>query len=78
MMLKLPTNLWWMKLSNKALKLCLENMKKSLQAPKVATNSKERIKYIYVIKLGSLQNKRQNQQQALLKDVVAEKTKQKQ
>ncbi|GAA9094778.1 hypothetical protein TW0001_13030 [Helicobacter pylori] len=40
-------------------------MKKSPQAPKVAINSKERIKYIYVIKLGSLQNKRQNQQQAL-------------
>ncbi|BEE29599.1 hypothetical protein ATCC49503_11190 [Helicobacter pylori] len=71
-----------MKLSNKALKLCLENMKKSPQAPKVAINSRERIKYIhvtkYVTKLGSLQNKRQNQQQALLKDVVAEKTKQKQ
>ncbi|GAA9337611.1 hypothetical protein TH0460_10220 [Helicobacter pylori] len=69
-----------MKLSNKALKLCLENMKKSPQAPKVAINSRERIKYIYVyvIKLGSLQNKRQNQQQTLLKDVVAEKTKQKQ
>ncbi|GAA6801833.1 hypothetical protein HpHCM69_09540 [Helicobacter pylori] len=57
-----------MKLSNKALKLCLENMKKSPQAPKVAINSKERIKYIYVIKLGSLQNKRQNQQQALLRE----------
>ncbi|GAA8963242.1 hypothetical protein EKB8_13050 [Helicobacter pylori] len=55
-----------MKLSNKALKLCLESMKKSPQAPKVAINSKERIKYIYVTKLGSLQNKRQNQQQALL------------
>lgn len=41
-------------------------MKKSPQAPKVAINSKERIKYIYVTKLGSLQNKRQNQQQALL------------
>ncbi|GAA7881441.1 hypothetical protein HpMS197_07270 [Helicobacter pylori] len=70
-----------MKLSNKALKLCLESMKKSPQAPKVAINSRERIKYIYVIyviKLGSLQNKRQNQQQALLEDVVAEKTKQKQ
>ncbi len=40
-------------------------MKKSPQAPKVAINSKERIKYIYVTKLGSLQNKRQNQQQAL-------------
>ncbi|WRA40010.1 hypothetical protein KVL00_02455 [Helicobacter pylori] len=57
-------------------------MKKSPQAPKVAINSKERIKYIYVTKyvtkLGSLQNKRQDQQQALLKDVVAEKTKQKQ
>ncbi len=57
-------------------------MKKSPQAPKVAINSRERIKYIhvtkYVTKLGSLQNKRQNQQQALLKDVVAEKTKQKQ
>ncbi len=48
-------------------------MKKSPQAPKVAINSKERIKYIYVTKLGSLQNKRQNQQQALLEDVVAEK-----
>ncbi|GAA8905827.1 hypothetical protein HpEKA34_00360 [Helicobacter pylori] len=71
-----------MKLSNKAPKLCLENMKKSPQAPKVAINSRERIKYIhvtkYVTKLGSLQNKRQNQQQALLEDVVAEKTKQKQ
>ncbi|WP_000996850.1 hypothetical protein [Helicobacter pylori] len=32
----------------------------------MAINSKERIKYIYVTKLGSLQNKRQNQQQALL------------
>ncbi len=57
-------------------------MKKSPQAPKVAIDSRERIKYIhvtkYVTKLGSLQNKRQNQQQALLKDVVAEKTKQKQ
>lgn len=57
-------------------------MKKSPQAPKVAINSRERIKYIhvtkYVIKLGSLQNKRQNQQQALLEDIVAEKTKQKQ
>lgn len=57
-------------------------MKKSPQAPKVAINSRERIKYIhvtkYVTKLGSLQNKRQNQQQALLKDIVAEKTKQKQ
>ncbi len=31
-----------------------------------------------LIKLGSLQNKRQNQQQALLEDIVAEKTKQKQ
>lgn len=52
-------------------------MKKSPQAPKVAINSRERIKYIhvtkYVTKLGSLQNKRQNQQQALLKDVVAKK-----
>lgn len=48
-------------------------MKKSPQAPKVAINSRERIKYIYVIKLGSLQNKRQNQQQALLKDIVAKK-----
>ncbi|GAA7707997.1 hypothetical protein JP0552_00660 [Helicobacter pylori] len=71
-----------MKSSNKAPKLCLENMKKSPQAPKVAINSRERIKYIhvtkYVTKLGSLQNKRQDQQQALLKDVVAEKTKQKQ
>ncbi|GAA6973971.1 hypothetical protein HpCHC45_07010 [Helicobacter pylori] len=66
-----------MKLSNKALKLCLENMKKSPQAPKVAINSRERIKYIhvtkYVTKLGSLQNKRQNQQQALLEDIVAKK-----
>ncbi len=57
-------------------------MKRSPQAPKVAIDSRERIKYIhvtkYVTKLGSLQNKRQNQQQALLKDVVAEKTKQKQ
>ncbi|WP_017281240.1 hypothetical protein [Helicobacter pylori] len=44
----------------------------------MAINSKERIKYIHVTKLGSLQNKRQNQQQALLEDVVAEKTKQKQ
>ncbi|WP_269202957.1 hypothetical protein [Helicobacter pylori] len=44
----------------------------------MAINSKERIKYIHVIKLGSLQNKRQNQQQALLENVVAEKTKQKQ
>ncbi|WP_268870710.1 hypothetical protein [Helicobacter pylori] len=44
----------------------------------MAINSKERIKYIYATKLGSLQNKRQNQQQALLEDVVAEKTKQKQ
>lgn len=48
-------------------------MKKSPQAPKVAINSRERIKYIYVTKLGSLQNKKQNQQQALLKDVVAKK-----
>ncbi len=57
-------------------------MKRSPQAPKVAINSRERIKYIhvtkYVTKLGSLQNKRQDQQQALLKDVVVEKTKQKQ
>ncbi len=57
-------------------------MKRSPQAPKVAIDSRERIKYIhvtkYVTKLGSLQNKRQDQQQALLKDVVAEKTKQKQ
>ncbi|EQL69983.1 hypothetical protein N407_05735 [Helicobacter pylori FD662] len=44
----------------------------------MAINSRERIKYIDVIKLDSLQNKRQNQQQALLEDVVAEKTKQKQ
>ncbi len=36
-------------------------MKKSPQAPKVAINSRERIKYIHVTKLGSLQNKRQNQ-----------------
>ncbi|WQS33727.1 hypothetical protein KVC13_02675 [Helicobacter pylori] len=48
-------------------------MKKSPQAPKVAINSRERIKYIYVIKLGSLQNKRQDQQQALLEDIVAKK-----
>lgn len=48
-------------------------MKKSPQAPKVAINSKERIKYICVTRLGSLQNKRQNQQQALLEGVVAEK-----
>ncbi|GAA7121940.1 hypothetical protein HpCHN48_07920 [Helicobacter pylori] len=71
-----------MKLSNKAPKLCLESMKKSPQAPKVAINSRERIKYIhvtkYVTKLGSLQNKRQDQQQALLENVVTEKTKQKQ
>ncbi|WP_120934551.1 hypothetical protein [Helicobacter pylori] len=31
----------------------------------MAINSKERIKYICVTKLGSLQNKRQSQQQAL-------------
>lgn len=37
-------------------------MKRSPQAPKVAIDSRERIKYIHVIKLGSLQNKRQNQQ----------------
>ncbi len=48
-------------------------MKRSPQAPKVAINSRERIKYIHVIKLGSLQNKRQNQQQALLEDIVAKK-----
>ncbi len=48
-------------------------MKKSPQAPKVAIDSRERIKYIHVIKLGSLQNKRQNQQQALLEDIVAKK-----
>ncbi len=52
-------------------------MKKSPQAPKVAINSRERIKYIhvtkYVTKLGSLQNKRQDQQQALLENIVAEK-----
>lgn len=52
-------------------------MKKSPQAPKVAINSRERIKYIhvtkYVTKLGSLQNKRQNQQQALLENIVAKK-----
>lgn len=52
-------------------------MKKSPQAPKVAIDSRERIKYIhvtkYVTKLGSLQNKRQNQQQALLEDIVAKK-----
>ncbi|GAA7310025.1 hypothetical protein HpCK6_05040 [Helicobacter pylori] len=67
-----------MKSSNKAPKLCLENMKKSPQAPKAAINSRERIKYIHVIKLGSLQNKKQNQQQALLENIIAEKTKQKQ
>ncbi|WP_258220276.1 hypothetical protein [Helicobacter pylori] len=44
----------------------------------MAIDSRERIKYIYVTKLGSLQNKKQNQQQALLEDIVAEKTKQKQ
>lgn len=48
-------------------------MKRSPQAPKVAVNSRERIKYIYVTKLGSLQNKRQNQQQALLENIVAKK-----
>ncbi len=48
-------------------------MKRSPQAPKVAINSRERIKYIHVIKLGSLQNKKQNQQQALLEDIVAKK-----
>ncbi len=52
-------------------------MKRSPQAPKVAINSRERIKYIhvtkYVTKLGFLQNKRQNQQQALLEDIVAKK-----
>lgn len=48
-------------------------MKKSPQAPKVAINSRERIKYIHVTKLGSLQNKRQNQQQALLENIVAKK-----
>lgn len=57
-------------------------MKKSPQAPKVAIDSRERIKYVHVIKyvtkLGSLQNKRQDQQQALLEDIVAKKTKQKQ
>ncbi len=53
-------------------------MKKSPQAPKVAINSRERIKYIHVIKLGSLQNKRQNQQQAPLENIVAEKTNQEQ
>lgn len=52
-------------------------MKKSPQAPKVAIDSRERIKYIHVIKLGSLQNKRQNQLGSL-EDIVAEKTKQKQ
>ncbi|GHP29113.1 hypothetical protein VN0211_14270 [Helicobacter pylori] len=62
-----------MKLSNKALKLCLENMKKSPQAPKVAINSRERIKYIYVTKLGSLQNKRQSQQHAILMGYSGEK-----
>ncbi|EQK94771.1 hypothetical protein N198_06530 [Helicobacter pylori UM037] len=39
----------------------------------MAINSRERIKYIYVTKLGSLQNKRQNRQQALLEDIVAKK-----
>ncbi|TPI04877.1 hypothetical protein FIM35_07125 [Helicobacter pylori] len=43
----------------------------------MAINSRERIKYIhvtkYVTKLGSLQNKRQDQQQALLEDIVAKK-----
>ncbi|RKV17379.1 hypothetical protein DD747_02015 [Helicobacter pylori] len=43
----------------------------------MAIDSRERIKYIhvtkYVTKLGSLQNKRQNQQQALLEDIVAKK-----
>ncbi|WP_120822402.1 hypothetical protein [Helicobacter pylori] len=43
----------------------------------MAINSRERIKYIhvtkYVTKLGFLQNKRQNQQQALLEDIVAKK-----
>ncbi|MFP6153981.1 hypothetical protein ACLGBE_06965 [Helicobacter pylori] len=43
----------------------------------MAINSRERIKYIhvtkYVTKLGSLQNKKQNQQQALLEDIVAKK-----
>lgn len=53
-------------------------MKRSPQAPKVAINSRERIKYIYVTKLGSLQNKKQNQQQAILENIVAEKTNQKQ
>ncbi len=52
-------------------------MKKSPQAPKVAINSRERIKYIhvtkYVTKLGSLQSKRQDQQQALLENIVAKK-----
>ncbi len=48
-------------------------MKRSPQAPKVAINSRERIKYIHATKLGSLQNKRQNQQQALLEDIVAKK-----
>ncbi len=57
-------------------------MKKSPQAPKVAIDSRERIKYIhvtkYVTKLGSLQNKRQNQLGSVLEDIVAKKTKQKQ
>ncbi|PUD73117.1 hypothetical protein C2R69_03580 [Helicobacter pylori] len=39
----------------------------------MAIDSRERIKYIHVIKLGSLQNKRQNQQQAPLGDIVAKK-----
>ncbi len=53
-------------------------MKKSPQAPKVAINSKERIKYTCVTKLGSLQNKRQNQATCSSRELVAEKTKQKQ
>ncbi len=48
-------------------------MKRSPQAPKVAINSRERIKYIYVIKLGSLQNKRQNQQLGSSRECSGEK-----
>lgn len=48
-------------------------MKRSPQAPKVAINSRERIKYTYVTKLGSLQNKRQNQQLGSSKGYSGEK-----
>ncbi|WP_274377381.1 hypothetical protein [Helicobacter pylori] len=44
----------------------------------MAINSRERIKYIYVTKLGSLQNKRQNQQLGSSKGCSGGKTKQKQ